>query len=179
MTKQDRENFLLNLYQEAKNSTHPFPEYAVCEVVLETAWGKSELFIKGNSCFGLKQSKANPRFATLTYPTKEFLDGKWVIETADFVSYPTIKDSFNDRTNTLIRLSSTFKEYKDALNARDGEEFIKSVSARWSTDPLRAEKVLDIHDKYLYLFNEEEATTSVSEKLSDFWQRFKDKFSKK
>lgn len=178
MDKSEKEKLIKSLYEEAKQSTHPFPEYAVFEVILETGWCKSDLFIKGNSCFGLKQSKTNPRFQTLLYPTKEFINNEWVVVNAPFVSYPTIKDSFDDRTNTLVRLSNTYIEYKNALNARTGEEFIIEVSNRWSTDPLRGEKVLDIYNKYKYVFNEEGSTTSVNEKLSDFWQKFKDKFKK-
>lgn len=176
MTKSEKEQLILMLYQEAKNSSHIFPEMAVMEILLESSWMKSKLAVEGNNVFGQKWSK-NSIYDKISLPTKEFVDGQWVIEQADFVKYPTIKDAFTDRMKLLVRLTNTYKEYKNALNARDNIEFITEVSRRWSTDIERGNKVIKLYEAYKYLF-EKQTPTPVIDKLSDFWTNFSNKFKK-
>ena len=137
MTPNDE--FLLKALEAAEAAEHVFPAYAAAEAALESAWGKSKLAVEGNNLFGRKQS-VKPVFETLDIPTKEFLHGEWVVVPAHWVKYPDWDSCFRDRMALLERLPSL---YGDALAAPDGEGFIKLVSIHWSTDPNRAEKVLE------------------------------------
>ncbi len=135
--------------QAAKDAGHPFPEAAACEAALESAYGLSYLAVHGLNLFGMKQHKV-PAFGTLTLPTREVIDGVWITVNANFVKYPDLKSCFADRVATLKRLANDtdFVRYKIALNATSAEEFITSVSLKWSTDPKRGQKVLEIYQAF-------------------------------
>lgn len=145
-------DFLQKALQAATQAKHVFPEYAACEVALESGWGKSNLAIKGNNLFGRKQSKV-PVFETLELPTHEWQHGEMVPTVAQWVKYPDWPSCFDDRMALLRRLSVAtdkdgqliFPEYLAALNSETGEDFISHVSTTWSTDPDRAKKVLEIY----------------------------------
>jgi flagellum-specific peptidoglycan hydrolase FlgJ len=86
----------------------------------------------------------------VTLPTEEFLQGQWVRVSAEWVKYPAWSDCFADRMATLRRLAPEkgFEHYAAALAAHDGITFIREVSKSWSTDPKRAQKILDIYSRW-------------------------------
>jgi flagellum-specific peptidoglycan hydrolase FlgJ len=139
------EDFLRRAWQAAVNAHHVFPEMAACEAALESGYGRSVLAAQDNNLFGLKQ-RAHPLYGTVSFPTREFLTGEWVEVEANFVRYNDWQECFEDRMATLSRLAPVFSHYKAALNAPNGEEYIRQVSQTWSTDPKRADKVLAIYD---------------------------------
>lgn len=145
MTPEQMASFLRRACDAADLAGHIWPQYAACEAALESAWGTSQLYLKGNNIFGEKQSLSSPRFGTLDLPTHEWLRGEMIQVMAHWISYPDLAASFSDRMETLRRLAPVFPEYASALGAPDGETFILDVSKKWSTDPQRGQKVLAIH----------------------------------
>lgn len=122
---------------------------AACEAALESGWGHSQLAREANNLFGTKQH-AHAVFGTMTLPTSEFLDGKWVtVAGANWVKYPDWQSCFVDRLATLQRLSSAYAHYAAALKATDARTFVEEVSKTWSTDPNRALKILGIYEEYI------------------------------
>lgn len=140
--------FISNCVVACKMVGHPFPEMASCEAALESNYGQSLLAIRGNNLFGMKQ-RQHPEYGTITLPTREFLSGGWTVINAGFVSYPTLDDCFADRLATLQRLAPIYPHYKNALAAPDPETFVREVSETWSTDPNRAEHVIEIYNDYM------------------------------
>lgn len=136
---------LLHLRDAAAASNHIWPAYAACEGVLESAWGTSELFTKASNIFGQKQSSATSQYPTISIPTKEFIRGEFVTVPALWVRFPTIAESFEARMDLLVSSASKYPNYAAALHASTGAEFIVAVSKTWSTDPNRANLVLDIY----------------------------------
>ena len=143
-------DFLDRASAEAVKASHPFPQMAACEAALESSWGNSQLAREGNNLFGMKQH-AHPVCGTINLPTREFLDGKWMACTSQWVVYPDWASCFADRLATLQRLSNAYPHYKAALDAQDPETFVRQVSMTWSTDPQRAEKILSIYREYIAL----------------------------
>jgi flagellum-specific peptidoglycan hydrolase FlgJ len=92
---------------------------------------------------------AHEIFGTMTLPTQECLDGKWIACSAQWVKYPDWRSCFADRLATLQRLSNAYPHYAAALNAPDAETFVTEVSKTWSTDPGRAQKVIAIYQDYI------------------------------
>jgi flagellum-specific peptidoglycan hydrolase FlgJ len=142
---------LLLVYAQAKASGVIFPQAQACEVMVETTWLTSELGVADNNLFGMKQH-AHPIYATVNLPTKEFLDGKWVVQDDDFVKYPTMAACFQDRTNTLRTLAPSYPHYAAALVAATPEAFLTQVSLTWSTGPTRGEECIEILHAHLSLF---------------------------
>lgn len=127
----------------AAKANHPWPHYASCEAALESNYGQSGLAVKANNLFGEKWHESAPD--SITMPTHEFIDGRWVLVQAKFAKYPDLSGSFADRLATLTRLAPSHPHYAAALAATDGKTFITEVSQTWSTDPLRAGHVLNIY----------------------------------
>jgi len=139
--------FLDKASAEAEKVNHPFPAMAAAEAALESSWGNSQLAREANNLFGMKQH-AHPICGTMNLPTKEFLDGRWLSCTSQWVDYPDWASCFADRLATLQRLSNAYPHYKAALDAQDAETYVRQVSMTWSTDPQRADKVLSIYRDY-------------------------------
>jgi flagellum-specific peptidoglycan hydrolase FlgJ len=138
--------FIDKAYKAAVESGHIFPEFAVCEAALESAWGKSKLCVEANNLFGQKRGKEN--YPEMSIRTREYVgDGKWVTIPARWPKFPDWKTSFAERMNLLRRNPV----YGEALKATTGVDFVKSVSKYWATDPLRADKVLSIYRKHFNL----------------------------
>jgi flagellum-specific peptidoglycan hydrolase FlgJ len=127
----------------ARRSGHIWPAFAACEAALESGWGSSRLAAVHN-LFGMKQH-LHPQYGTLSLPTREFLRGGWTVVSADWIEYPDDGACFADRMATLQMLAPRYAHYAAALAATTGEDFINQVSQSWSTDPNRAEKVLEIY----------------------------------
>src|SRR5882762_2738730 len=139
----DGQQWIDGMVEQALVANHIWPRMAVCEAALESNYGKSQLAREGNNLFGMKlHSHAN--FGVLSLPTKEFLDGEWVTINAQWMKYVTIADCFADRMRTLIRLAPMYPHYQAALMATDAHEYVNEVSKTWSTDPNRAQKVIQI-----------------------------------
>lgn len=138
---------LLRFRDAAKAAGHIWPEYAACEAALESRWGASELARLGRNLFGQKQRTppTPPLFETVELPTEEIVSGAAVREMARWVVFPTIAECFRERMFTLRTLRIFYSDYARALAATTGEEYVIAVSRKWSTDPQRAEKVLEIY----------------------------------
>lgn len=138
---------LRELYEQAMESEHIWPAMAACEACLESAWLNSELARDYHNLFGQKQSKT-PEYHTVRLPTEEVLNGHTFKLWASFVWYPSKAVAFTERMKLLERLQDSYPAYKQALNAVTAEDYVSFVSEKWSTDPLRAKKVLQIYNAH-------------------------------
>jgi flagellum-specific peptidoglycan hydrolase FlgJ len=134
---------LKSVFAAAMESACLFPQAQACEVMVETTWLTSELGVKDNNLFGMKQH-AHPIYGTVNLPTKEFLHGGWTTVTGSFVVYPTMADCFADRMATLEQLAPIYQHYAAALKASTPEEFLTQVSLTWSTGPTRGQECIEI-----------------------------------
>lgn len=137
-------SFVRNISAGASESSHCWPQMAAAEAALESGFGTSGLAVHDNNLFGMKQH-VHPIFGTENIPTKEFLHGDWEVVEASWIIYPDLKSCFDDRMNTLDRLKNVYPNYAHALMATDQFTYVLDVSATWSTDPNRADKVIAIY----------------------------------
>lgn len=152
---------LKQVFAAAMEAAVLYPQAQACEVMVETTWLTSELGVKDNNLFGMKQH-VHPIFGTVNLPTREFLHGGWTTVNADFVKYPTMADCFADRMHTLVTLAAlklpatgllVYPHYAAALKAKTPEEFLAQVSLTWSTGPTRGAtciQILHAHDDVLH-----------------------------
>lgn len=145
----EEKQWLVDTATAATNAEHVWPEYAACEAALESGFGRSGLATRDNNLFGMKQHK-HPIYGTEVLPTREFENGEWETVDASWVKYPDLVTCFQDRMNTLRKLSQypSYTHYANALAATDGQQYVSEVSAKWSTDPNRGQKVLDIYKEW-------------------------------
>jgi flagellum-specific peptidoglycan hydrolase FlgJ len=135
--------FLIDAEKAADIAGHHFPELAACEAAEESRFGTSVLAVTDNNLFGMKQHR-HVVFGTHALPTREFQNGEWAEVIAKFISYPSWAACFKDRMVTLLRLAAVYPHYAAALKATSPEIYVREISATWSTDPQRADKVLAI-----------------------------------
>jgi flagellum-specific peptidoglycan hydrolase FlgJ len=142
---------LKKVFAAAMEAAVLFPQAQACEAMTETRWLTTELGLKYNNLFGMKQH-THPQYGTVNLPTREFLHGGWVMEHDDFVSYPTLAACFDDRMKTLQQLSSIYPHYAAALIAGTPEEFLTQVSLTWSTSPTRSKDCISILHSHEEIF---------------------------
>ena len=136
----ERKRFLEEATIAAKNveSTYGIPwKVTYAQAALETWYGKSA---PGNNYFGIKWGTGK----ALT--TKEFVNGSYVQINANFRTYNSMQESFDDYGKLLNNNS----RYKNAFNFKDDpEKFLSAIIASgYATDPAYVSKAVKIWDKY-------------------------------
>lgn len=111
--------------------------FVVAEGALESSWGRSGLTLQANNLFGVKADKSwhGPIFEM---KTREFINGQWVIETAEWRKYGTWLECLNDHALFFM----TNSRYAKAMTCTDGLSFAKTVAdAGYATDPSYFDKI--------------------------------------
>ena len=147
-----QEIFLTRARRAALRAGHVFPEFAACEAALESGWGQSKLATEANNLFGQKQSHP-PVGEGVQLPTKEYAHGAWLTVPALWAKFADWQECFAARMALLERLANAYPAYAAALAAKDGRDFVTQVSRRWSTDPNRGEKVLQVWQMHRGMFD--------------------------
>lgn len=124
------------------------PELLIAQAALETGWGQAIIHDgRGRSSHNLFGIKADGRWPGLRMTVKslEYEDGVAVPRQAQFRSYDSFAESFDDYA-TLVRTSP---RYGDALRqASDPQAYMHALQAAgYATDPNYAAKVLDIYSR--------------------------------
>lgn len=107
---------------------------------LESDWGTSRLSTDGYNLFGIKKG-STWKGATITFPTQEYRNGRYVTESAAFRRYASYQQSFLDLLSLLERVYPT--SYK-AITTGNRETYFRSLNAgspKYSTDPNYASKL--------------------------------------
>lgn len=143
MTTPAQKDFLLKALAHAQLAGHIWPEYAACEAAEESGWGQSRLAREANNLFGEHQHHV-PIYETYKLHPNDNVD-----PSDDWVKFPTWKECFATRMDTIRRLADKqpqeYPGYVQALVAKNGADFVMCVSRNWSQDPLRGSKVLATH----------------------------------
>ena len=106
------------------------PSLTIAQAILESGWGKSGLAVKSKNLFGIKAGKSW-QGAKRSYPTKEFMGGKWITIDAFFREYPTFEGSVRDHNDLLMK--PRYKKVKGETDYKVACHEIKN--AGYATDP--------------------------------------------
>ncbi|MBL4761331.1 MAG: flagellar assembly peptidoglycan hydrolase FlgJ [Gammaproteobacteria bacterium] len=139
------ESFVQQLWPMAKQAADKIgvkPEVIIAQAALETGWGKHIINHRdGQSSHNLFNIKADKRWdgESAVIGTVEYRGGVAVKEQAQFRSYETYQQSFDDYVNFL----QTQPRYRQALeHTQNPERFVEELhKAGYATDPAYAEKV--------------------------------------
>lgn len=155
---------MLPMAEQAAKKLGVDPRYLVAQAALETGWGKS--IIRGSeggsshNLFGIKAHGWGGGSTQVT--TSEYVQGVKVKEKADFRSYASFEQSFNDYVDFL----QSNGRYRQALQATaNPERFVSELQqAGYATDPQYARKISQIAQKvqtYQQVASVEQPRTNV------------------
>lgn len=138
---------MMPMAEQAAKTLGVDPRYLVAQAALETGWGKS--IIRGgeggssHNLFGIKAHGWGGASTKVT--TSEFVQGVKVKEKADFRSYDSFEQSFNDYVSFL----QSNGRYSQALQSTaNPERFVGELQrAGYATDPNYAKKISQIAQK--------------------------------
>ena len=144
------EDFVATLWPQARQAAETLgvdPAVLLAQAALETGWGRAiSTRVDGSSSFNLFNIKADERWSgeRVSIATREYRDGGFVREQAQFRAYGSYAESFADYVDFLQRST----RYQPALAANgDSRRFVTELArAGYATDPDYAEKVIGIID---------------------------------
>lgn len=115
------------------------PSVVLAQAILESGWGTSDKAIKANNLFGIK---ANSDWSgpTVTLPTKEHVNGKWINTDAKWRKYSRWSDSLMDNAAFLSK-----PRYKAIIGNTDYKSVCQELQkAGYATDPIYANKLISV-----------------------------------
>lgn len=125
--------------QETYRSYGILPSVTIAQAILESAWGESGLTKVSNNLFGIKWT-SSCNYSYVEYPTKEYINGKYVNTKAKFRCYLTMNDSVVDHALFL-----TAARYKKVLSSTTYTEQCSQLqSCGYATDKDYAKKLISI-----------------------------------
>lgn len=124
----------------------------IAQAILESGWGRSQLFLQANNPFGIKVSHAiTDRYQMYTAPTKEFTDSEWKTITATFQKFQNLTQAFQRHAQLL--LTQRYGLSDDVLDILPiglrCERVAKALQLHtYATDPEYAEKLMTLVRQY-------------------------------
>ncbi|MGH1371938.1 MAG: flagellar assembly peptidoglycan hydrolase FlgJ [Cellvibrionaceae bacterium] len=140
---------LLPLAEKAARELGIDPKLILSQAALETGWGQHMIRKpNGESSFNLFGIKANHGWKgdVATVKTLEYNDGVAQPQRANFRSYASFEESFNDYVSFIKDQS----RYQNALDgAQTPDHYVRELQrAGYATDPQYANKILNIAERH-------------------------------
>lgn len=131
----------------------------IAQAILESGWGKSALSQPPNyNLFGIK---GDYNGAFCTFPTSEYLNGRWCTVNANFRKYPSWAESLADHS-ALFNRWDRYANLRGNYNYRDVCNKVREDG--YATDPSYSAKLINIIEQYnLTRFDTESDNTPVKE----------------
>lgn len=133
----------------ASQKTYGIPaSFTLAQAALESGWGGRA---PGNNLFGIK-ADAGWHGPTVSIPTHEVLNGRWIALTALFRAYASLADSIMDHAQFL----KDNKRYAPAFAQTTGEGWAQAMQdCHYATDPDYAKKLIStMHARHLTRFDQ-------------------------
>ena len=138
--------FVKSVFEMAKSAAEKLNvdvKTLLAQAGLETGWGKKIIKNTEGSSFNLFNIKAGKDWQgeSVSISTLEFKNDIPVKEKAEFRSYDSIQQSFDDYVDFVVGRG----RYDKALKTDNGDDYIKELaSAGYATDPAYADKIINI-----------------------------------
>ncbi len=137
--------------QHTAQRTGVFASITIAQAALESGWGESGLAKVGKNLFGIK-ADSRWREETLTFDTKEFIRGQWIVVPATWRKYDSWQASIDDHA-TFLKQNP---RYQQCFTCQTADAFVRALAkAGYATDPAYADKVIAVMNKHkLQTFDE-------------------------
>lgn len=136
------------------------PETVLCQSAIESGLGTSLLASKYNNYFGIKAGTAW-KGKTVTFATKEFLNGQYVTIYDKFRAY----DSFSDSVKDYILFLRSNKRYVNVFNQKDiYNQLVALKVAGYATAPNYVSVIYNV-----YTTNKEFIVNAIKTAKMNIW----------
>lgn len=145
MTKEQK-NFIDKLYPiiEKYAGNNYSPICIMAQAILESGWGKSSLAKEHFNFFGMKAG-SNYKGKTVTYSTKEEINGKTVNTKGTFRSYPDLESGIAGYFGFI-----STKRYSNLREAKEYKDYATKIKEDgWATSSSYTKNLINIVEKYL------------------------------
>lgn len=132
-----------------KEGVSALPSVMIAQVMLETAFGTSELLLNANNPAGIKFS--SPYDVTYNYYEKvspEWVKGQETSQKSKFVKFPSLEVGIENMAKHMISTPTRKGIYTKVLNSKTYKDQAKGLSETWTTDPNYGKKLIEIIEKY-------------------------------
>jgi flagellum-specific peptidoglycan hydrolase FlgJ len=103
----------------------------IAQWALESKWGERP--VGHFNCFGIKRAARHANFCTVA--TREFLNGKSVVQNLEFADYDSIEDSCRDYAWLITQGSPYRAAWQRYQNDHDLHALIAAIAGTYATDP--------------------------------------------
>lgn len=116
------------------------PSVVMAQAILESGWGTSDKAIKANNLFGIKAA-SDWTGSTVTLPTQEYVNGKWITVDAKWRKYNSWGHSIVDHAQFLKERP----RYKSIIGNKDYKSVCTELQkSGYATDPTYANKLISV-----------------------------------
>ncbi|QAR36398.1 hypothetical protein EQK21_04995 [Latilactobacillus curvatus] len=139
------------------------PSVTAAQAAIESGWGNSGLPAESNNLFGIK-GRYNGQY--VVFPTREWINGQYVIVNAEFRKYPNWSASVEDHGNFFTDNS----RYHNLLGIKDYKQVARLVQQDgYATDPNYASTIIRVIEQYgLQSWDQEAFNNTSVGSLDDF-----------
>lgn len=143
--------------QEMQAATGISAALTIAQAILESGWGSSELARMANNIFGMKTSLSGNSWegsawdGTSIYKkaSYEYENGRRVLRTSKFRSYPSISASIRDHAFYLLNAKNGSARRYAGISGADYKTAAKLLqNGGYATDPAYADQVAGIVERY-------------------------------
>jgi len=125
--------------QSAYPNNPTMQQVAMSQALLESGVKPSRLATQSNNYFGIKSPKGT------SMPTQEYVNGRPVIQNANFAVNPNMQSSFDQHRNLLSNA-----RYQPVMASQDPvSAFMALQKAGYATDPAYANKLRSVYNRYV------------------------------
>lgn len=145
LARTNTQAFLESIHQGSINSWNKYgvlPSTVAAQAILESGWGGSRLSTLANNLFGIK---GNYNGASISMPTQEYINGRWITINDNFRRYPSRNASVEDHGRFLNDNS----RYHNLLWQTDYRKVTRLLqNDGYATAPTYAESLNRIIEQY-------------------------------
>lgn len=140
------------------------PSVTIAQAILESGWGDSGLTAVSNNLFGIKANGWSGK--TVEYPTKEYIDGKYISVVGTFRAYDSLNKSIEDHGAFL----ASNARYHNIIGETDYETVCYRLHMDgYATAPNYPETLIKIIEQYsLYKYDSGLLALTVKVSGGDF-----------
>lgn len=145
------------LFSKDQEKTGILASVSMAQFILESSYGKSELAVNANNCFGMKKSLSGNTWPGSTwdgsiYPkeTKEYSNGQYITIVSEFRKYKCLEDSIEDHSAYLAgAMNGSKKRYEGLVGETDYRTAATIIeNGGYATSPTYIDSLCNVIEKW-------------------------------